>query len=61
MEAFGSGERWWKRLELVARGGVGFSWWRDVVEVELVARGGGAWAGGERRWRLEQVARCVES
>ena len=56
---FGSGERWWRRLELVARGGVGFSWlarcggglswWREVVE---------AWAGGERRMELEQVARC---
>ena len=25
------------------------NWWREVVET---------WAGGERRWRLEQVARC---
>ena len=31
VEACASGERRW-RFELVARGGGGLSWWRDVVE-----------------------------
>ena len=48
MEAYATGERWWRRLELVAGDGGGFSWWLEEVE---------DWAVGESWWRLELVAR----